>query len=107
MTSPGKQPPTPLGDDQEETARAIADAIWDQTFALPPLERYDVREWWRLVHVRVAALLQEGKGEALSELAQAGHSHREIEEMLRAEGMPLSDSRVGQLVKQAQAAQSQ
>ena len=104
MTSPGKQPPSPYGDDIEEAARVFADAAWDNTFGLDPVARYDRREWWRLVHVRAAQLIQAGKGEALAELAK-DRTHREIEELLAADGIVLSDSRVGQLVKQAQAAQ--
>lgn len=106
MTSPGKQPPSPYGDDVEEAARAFADAVWDNTIDLDPIARFDRREWWRLVHVRAAQLIQAGKGEALSELARV-HNHREIEQLLADEGITLSDSSVGQLIRRAQVAQTQ
>lgn len=105
MTTPAKQTPSPYGDDIEEAARVFADAAWDNTFALDPIARFDRREWWRLVHVRTAQLIQAAKGEALAELAKA-HTHREIEQLLAAEGIDCSDSRVGQLVKAAQVAQT-
>jgi hypothetical protein len=99
-----KQPPaaakqTPYGDDVEEAAELLIARVRRDLAGLDPLDRFDSTGWWTLVHRRTAELLHDVvRGEPLAELAEQ-NTYRQIEQQLREQGTPVSDSTITKLIK--------
>lgn len=112
-TGPAKQPPraathvAPFGDDVEAAARRFAAKAQADTVGMELLERYRHQDWWRQVFLRATQLVEtEVMGDVLAELRDQGRPLRELEVLLAAEGMPLSDTVIGRRITAARAARA-
>lgn len=88
----------PVGDDVEQAARELVEPIVDALIMRSPVDWLQRLEWHRAVFAKAAAMLSAERGYPLAQLRKQGLSQAQIAALLAAEGIPMSDSRVGQLV---------
>lgn len=89
---------SPVGDDIDEAATALVEPIVDRLLTGDPIDWISGLDWHRAVFTKAAAMLSAERGYPLAVLRKQGLSQARVAELLQAEGIAMSDSRVGQLV---------
>lgn len=89
---------SPVGDDITEAATALVEPIVDALLTGDPVDWLSGLEWHRAVFTKAAAMLSAERGYPLAVLRKRGLSQAQVASMLAAEGVTMSESRVGQLV---------